>query len=180
MRSMLHRQPIWVFDPLNKAAIGRAACCDVVNRGVAVWKGKVYVASTNAQLFAWDARTGAKIWEVDTLRGRARGVFQHRGATDCGSARRHRHAGGDMNGGGTRGFITAYDLETGKQAWRFYTVPSATDTGSSPECNAQQRPGTPGSRPRSDEEATSGHLWPMTVSSSALCGHRQSGTLQAF
>src|SRR6267154_1605500 len=33
---------IWVFDPLNNAAIGRAACCDVVNRGVAVWKGKVY------------------------------------------------------------------------------------------------------------------------------------------
>src|SRR5882762_11393501 len=105
-------KPIWVFDPLNKAAIGRAACCDVVNRGVAVWKGKVYVASTNAQLFALDAKTGAKIWEVDTLRGE-HGEYSSTGAPQiAGAVVIIGNAGGDMNGGGTRGFITAtYEIE---------------------------------------------------------------------
>src|SRR5882757_9159277 len=89
---------IWVFDPLNNAAIGRAACCDVVNRGVAVWKGKVYVASTNAHLFALDAKTGAKVWEVDTIEGE-HGEYSSTGAPQiAGAFVVIGNAGGDMNG----------------------------------------------------------------------------------
>ena len=156
---------IWVFDPLNSAAIGRAACCDVVNRGVAAWKGRIYVASTNAHLFALDAQTGAKIWEVDTLRGE-HGEYSSTGAPQiAGAVVVIGNAGGDMNGGGTRGFITGYDLDTGKQAWRFYTVPSATDTGSSPEMQHAAATWDPGISPAFGR---GGNVWAFMAYDSQL------------
>lgn len=97
---------------------GRYGCCDVVNRGVAVWKGRVYTASFDGRLFALDATDGSVVWEVNTIPGPP--------YTITGAPR----VFGDKvvigNGGaeyGVRGYITAYDTETGEQAWRFYTVP---------------------------------------------------------
>ena len=58
---------IWTFDPGVDREKGYKGCCDVVNRGVALWKGKVFVASYDGRLFALDAATGAKVWEKDTL-----------------------------------------------------------------------------------------------------------------
>ena len=52
---------LWVYDPEVDAQWGRNACCDVVNRGVAVWRGKVYVASTDGYLHAVDAATGRRV-----------------------------------------------------------------------------------------------------------------------
>jgi quinohemoprotein ethanol dehydrogenase len=111
---------LWTFDPEVPRQWGRNACCDVVNRGVAVWKGKVYVGTLDGRLIAIDAATGKKAWEADTLIDRSR-PYTITGAP--------RIANGKViigNGGaelGVRGYVTAYDAETGKQVWRFFTVP---------------------------------------------------------
>jgi len=72
-------KPIWVFDPLNKAAIGRAACCDVVNRGVAVWKGKVLCRLHERPTICVGREDGREDLAGRHAHGRARGVFQHWG-----------------------------------------------------------------------------------------------------
>ena len=58
---------LWTFDPKVSRAIGFKGCCDVVNRGVAMHKGKVYVGAYDGRLIALDAATGAKVWEQDTI-----------------------------------------------------------------------------------------------------------------
>lgn len=109
---------LWRFDPEVPGEWGRYGCCDVVNRGVAVWKGRVYVASFDGNLFALDAKDGSVVWKVKTIPG---SPYTSTGAP--------RIINGKVligNGGaeyGVRGYVTAYDAETGKQVWRFYTVP---------------------------------------------------------
>src|SRR5206468_8066812 len=58
---------IWTFDPGVNREQGYKGCCDVVNRGVALYKGRVYVAAYDGRLIALDAASGAKVWEKDTL-----------------------------------------------------------------------------------------------------------------
>ena len=58
---------LWVFDPEVPRARGASACCDVGNRGVAVWNGRVYVGTLDGRLVALDARTGRKVWDVVTV-----------------------------------------------------------------------------------------------------------------
>ncbi len=115
---------LWTYDPQPDGQWGRHACCDAVNRGLAVWKGKVYVGALDGFLHAVDAETGARVWKVDTLAPPARrsqAPYTITGAPQV---------AGDVvvigNGGadfGVRGYVTAYDLETGGQRWRFFTVP---------------------------------------------------------
>ena len=116
---------LWEFDPKVPGAHAGRGCCDVANRGVAVWGGKVFVGTYDGRLIALDAKSGHKVWEeltVDpahdyTITGAPRVV---KGKVIIG------------NGGaefGVRGYVTAYDAETGKQAWRFYTVPGDPQKG---------------------------------------------------
>src|ERR1700730_3994249 len=70
-------QEIWRFDPHVATRSMRNACCDAVNRGVAVWQGRVYVASLDGQLHALDAATGRLVWKADTLTGRAATDFHY-------------------------------------------------------------------------------------------------------
>jgi quinohemoprotein ethanol dehydrogenase len=113
-------EEIWFYDPEVPGEWARKACCDVVNRGVAVYKGRVYVASLDGRLIALDAATGQPVWEVDTL------IDRQRDYTITGAPR---VANGKVfigNGGaeyGVRGYITAYDADSGEQIWRFFTVP---------------------------------------------------------
>ena len=110
---------LWTYDPEVPGQWARYACCDVVNRGVAVWKGRVYVGTLDGRLVALDAASGRKIWSVDTIDGKAP-------YTITGAPRIVKGKVVIGNGGaelGVRGYVTAYDAETGKQAWRFYTVP---------------------------------------------------------
>src|SRR6059058_6346524 len=58
---------IWTFDPGVDREKGYKGCCDVVNRGVAVYKGKVFVGAYDGRLIALDAATGKTVWEKDTL-----------------------------------------------------------------------------------------------------------------
>src|SRR5262249_55726143 len=58
---------LWRFTPQLDPRYARNPCCDLVNRGVAVWRGKVYVASVDGHLHALSAATGEQLWEADTL-----------------------------------------------------------------------------------------------------------------
>src|SRR5262249_34659004 len=107
------------YDPQVPRQYGPKACCDAVNRGVAVYKGKVYVGTLDGRLLALNAATGAKVWEIVT-------VDQSRPYTITGAPRVVKGKVIIGNGGaefGVRGYVSAYDAETGKMAWRFYTVP---------------------------------------------------------
>jgi quinohemoprotein ethanol dehydrogenase len=111
---------IWTYDPGVNREIGYKGCCDVVNRGVALYKGKVFVGAYDGRLLALDAVTGKKIWEKDTVIDHAHSY------TITGAPRVVKGKVLIGNGGaeyGARGYITAYDAETGEQAWRWFVVP---------------------------------------------------------
>ena len=110
---------IWSFDPNVPKAWGANACCDVVNRGVAVLGDRLFFGTLDGRLIALDRRTGDVIWSVLT-------IDQTKPYTITGAPR----LVGDQvvigNGGaeyGVRGYISAYDSETGALNWRFFTVP---------------------------------------------------------
>lgn len=111
---------LWVFDPEVPRSTYAKGCCDAVNRGLAIWKGKVFVASFDGRLIALDSATGKKAWEQDTIIDRSRSY------TSTGAPRVFKgnvvigNAGAEF---GVRGYITAYDAETGAQKWRWFTVP---------------------------------------------------------
>jgi len=110
---------IWHYDPKVNPLDGRKACCDVVNRGVAFYKGKVYVGVLDGRLEALDAKTGKVVWSVVT-------VDQSKPYTITGAPRIVEGKVLIGNGGaelGVRGYVSAYDALTGKQVWRTYTVP---------------------------------------------------------
>ena len=110
----------WHYDPQVDKARGHSACCDVVNRGVAVWNGMVYVAALDGRLIALDANTGKVKWSTQTF------VDTKKPYTITGAPRVVKGMVIIGNGGaelGVRGYVTAYDAATGKKAWRFYTVP---------------------------------------------------------
>ncbi|NWH09327.1 MAG: PQQ-dependent dehydrogenase, methanol/ethanol family [Alphaproteobacteria bacterium] len=110
---------LWTYDPEVPGSWARNACCDVVNRGVAVWDGRVYVGTLDGRLVALDADTGKPIWDVNT-------IDRSRPYVITGAPRIVNGLVIIGNGGaelGVRGYVTAYDAKTGRQVWRFYTVP---------------------------------------------------------
>jgi len=112
-------QLLWAYDPKVPGEFAGRGCCDVVNRGIAAWNGRIYLGSYDGRLVALDARTGAVVWEVLTL-------DHNKPVTSTGAPRIVKgkviigNAGGEF---GVRGYISAYDAATGKLVWRFYTVP---------------------------------------------------------
>ena len=110
---------LWEYDPEVDRARGVDACCDVVNRGVAVWDGKVYFGALDGRLIALDANSGDEVWSVVT-------VDQSQPYTITGAPRIIDGKVIIGNGGGeygVRGYITAYAADSGDEVWRFYTVP---------------------------------------------------------
>lgn len=112
----------WDYDPQVSRDKGVQACCDVVNRGVAVWKGRIYVGTIDGRLIALDASTGKPVWTQQT-------TDNSKPYTITGFPRVVKDMVIIGNGGaefGVRGYVTAYDAATGKKKWRFYTVPNPT------------------------------------------------------
>ncbi|MCB1677183.1 MAG: PQQ-dependent dehydrogenase, methanol/ethanol family [Halioglobus sp.] len=117
---------LWQYDPKVWQGIQGRGCCDAANRGVAVWQGKVYVGVYDGRLEALDAATGKLLWSVNTL------LDADRNYTISGAPRVVKGKVIIGNGGaefGVRGYITAYEADTGKQAWRFFTVPGDPAAG---------------------------------------------------
>ena len=112
---------IWYFDPHSDGQFDRYACCDEVNRGVAVWDGMVYVGSFDGHLFGLDAKTGKVVWKVDTFIYKNR-AYSSSGAPEvAGNVVVIGNAGADYD---ARGYVSAYDLKTGDLKWRFFIVPT--------------------------------------------------------
>ncbi|GAA4401127.1 PQQ-dependent methanol/ethanol family dehydrogenase [Nibrella viscosa] len=116
----------WRYDPVVDGSYGRRACCDVVNRGLQVWEGRVYVATLDGYLVALDARTGRELWKADTFTDRKRSYTITSAPHIAGDKIVIGNSGGEF---GVRGYISAYDARTGKFAWRFFTVPGDPEKG---------------------------------------------------
>jgi alcohol dehydrogenase (cytochrome c)/quinohemoprotein ethanol dehydrogenase len=110
---------LWAYDPKVPGQWGVNACCDVVNRGAAVWEGKVYVGTLDGRLIALDAASGKLVWSVQT-------TDPKKPYTITGAPRVVKGRVIIGNGGAefsVRGYVSAYDAQTGKLDWRFYIVP---------------------------------------------------------
>ncbi|WP_176598932.1 PQQ-dependent dehydrogenase, methanol/ethanol family [Sphingobium sp. 15-1] len=112
---------LWQFDPKVPGDTAVRGCCDVVNRGAAYYDGKIYVGTFDGRLIALSASDGRQLWSVNT-------VDQGRPYSITGAPRIVKgkviigNAGAEL---GVRGYVSAYDAQTGKPVWRFYTVPNA-------------------------------------------------------
>jgi quinohemoprotein ethanol dehydrogenase len=108
----------WTYDPKVPRENAYFVCCEVVNRGAALYRGKVYVATLDGRLIALDQKTGAPVWTAATTNNKAYTITSApriaKGLVVIGNA------GSEY---GVRGYVSAYDAETGKLAWRTYTVP---------------------------------------------------------
>ncbi len=110
----------WSYDPEVAGEKAFDACCDVVNRGVAVWGGRVFVGALDGRLIALDADTGAEAWSVQT-------TDTAKPYTITGAPRVIKGKVLIGNGGaeyGVRGYLSAYDADTGALIWRFFTAPN--------------------------------------------------------
>ncbi|HEY2144593.1 MAG TPA: PQQ-dependent dehydrogenase, methanol/ethanol family [Steroidobacteraceae bacterium] len=110
---------LWAYDPQVHRELGVNACCDVGNRGVAAWNHKIFVGVYDGRLVALDEATGKPIWSTLTVDpGKPYTITQAprviKGRVIIGNS------GGEY---GPRGYISAYDAESGKLVWRFFTVP---------------------------------------------------------
>ena len=110
---------LWMYDPQVPRSRARRICCDVVNRGVAFYNHKVFVGTLDGRLVALDAKSGTLVWDVVT-------ADQSKPYAITGAPRVAKglvligNAGAEY---GVRGYLSAYQAETGKLAWRTYTVP---------------------------------------------------------
>jgi quinohemoprotein ethanol dehydrogenase len=110
---------LWTYDPKVPREYGRYACCEPVARGLAMWNGKIIIATLDGRLIGLDAATGKPIWTTQTtpsdmpysITGAPR-VFD--GKVVVGQS------GGDL---GVRGFVAAWDADTGKKLWKFFLTP---------------------------------------------------------
>jgi quinohemoprotein ethanol dehydrogenase len=116
---------LWQYDPKTPGQWVRNLCCGIANRGIAAWNGRIYLGTLDGRLVAIDARTGKPAWERLTIDPK-----QRYSITSAPRVAKGRVlvglAGGEY---GVRGYISAYDAETGKLDWRFYTVPGDPSKG---------------------------------------------------
>jgi quinohemoprotein ethanol dehydrogenase len=110
---------LWAYDPHVAKDYAKFACCDVVNRGVALYRGRVYAGALDGRLIALNAKTGAVAWEVQTAPKGS--PYSITGAPRIAKGRVViGNAGSEY---AVRGYVSAYDAETGQLVWRTYTVP---------------------------------------------------------
>jgi alcohol dehydrogenase (cytochrome c) len=116
---------IWHYSrPITEGLIDDAS--QHHNRGVAVWHTRVFLETDNAHLLCLDARSGHLLWDVPYAEGN-----KNYGATSAPLVVKDKVIVGTSGGDdGVRGFVAAFDAETGKQAWRTWTIPGPGEPGS--------------------------------------------------
>ena len=120
---------IWKYEPKQDPDTIPVMCCDTVNRGVAYADGKIFQYQADATLVALNAKTGKKVWSVSN-------GDPKKGATGTSAPQVIKGnvivgiSGGEF---GVQGHITAYDIKTGKRAWRGYSVGPDSETLMDPE-----------------------------------------------
>ena len=113
----------WLYSyPVSRDA---RPCCGRVNRGVAILGSTLYMATIDAHLVALDARDGKVLWDIEVAKATAGYAMTHaplivKDKVIVGTA------GGEF---GIRGFIAAYNASTGKEMWKFYTIPGPGEPG---------------------------------------------------
>ncbi|MDH3641459.1 MAG: PQQ-dependent dehydrogenase, methanol/ethanol family [Gammaproteobacteria bacterium] len=112
-------EQIWVYDPKVDRK-RQSTIWTPITRGIAVYHGRVYVATVDGFLIAVDVGSGREVWRVDTIVDRDINYFIS-GAPRVGGGKIYIGNGGSE--WGTRGYTSAYDAETGELAWRFWSVP---------------------------------------------------------
>ncbi len=112
---------LWTYDPEITPQAGAVACCGPVSRGLAAWNGKIFIGALNAHLIALDARgpAGSCGKRITADPGQPLSITGAPRVTKDGLVVIG-NGGGDL---GARGYMSAYDSETGKQVWKFYIVP---------------------------------------------------------
>src|SRR5579863_6142251 len=116
-------RPIWLYQRQLPADI--RPCCGRVNRGVAILGDKVFMGTLDAHMMALDSKTGNVVWDVPAVDYAGGYTF-----TPAPLAVKNLVVMGVAGGEyGIRGFIDAYEAETGKRKWRFYTVPDRGEPG---------------------------------------------------
>jgi PQQ-dependent dehydrogenase (methanol/ethanol family) len=119
-------KPLWKFDPqVPREIAATSICCNISNRGVAYWNGKVIVGTIDGRLVAVNAKTGKKVWDVQV-------TDPTKAYSITGAPRVAKGIVYIGQGGGefyTRGFLAAHDAETGKELWRWWTVPGDPSKG---------------------------------------------------
>ncbi len=116
---------LWTYDPKVPREWGRYACCEPVARGVAFWNGKLIIATLDGRLIGLNAKSGKPVWTAQTftkdwpysITGAPR-VFD--GLVVVGNG------GADL---GVRGFVSAWNADTGKLVWKFFLVPGDPSAG---------------------------------------------------
>jgi PQQ-dependent dehydrogenase (methanol/ethanol family) len=110
---------LWKYDPHVPGEFAVKLCCGIVNRGVAVWKGKVIWGTLDGRLIAVDASSGKKVWEVQATDPKK--TLSITGAPRIADGRIFiGEAGAEFE---ERGYLAAYDAESGKELWRWWSVP---------------------------------------------------------
>ena len=112
-------QRLWTYDPKVPPEWARYACCGPSVRGLAVWKGKVYLATLDGRLIALDSKTGTEVWSVQTF-----DKSKPYTITSAPLAINDKIIIGNSGSEyGVRGYVSAYGAADGRLRWRFYTVP---------------------------------------------------------
>jgi len=108
----------WRYEPKQDSAVIPQMCCDTVYRGLAYAENKIFLQQADSTLLALDANTGKVVWsvkngdpKVGAVNTNAPHVFKDKVITGI--------SGGEW---GVRGFLAAYDINTGKQVWKAYSV----------------------------------------------------------
>src|SRR4029079_462512 len=113
------------YDPRVDRSRARTICCDAVNRGLALYRGKLYLATLDGRLIAIDAHNGRAVWDVKTI-----DPSQPYAITGAPRIARGRviigNAGAEF---GVRGYVSAFDAVSGQLAWRVFSVPGNPSKG---------------------------------------------------
>jgi len=112
---------LWTYDPQVPREMARFACCEPVSRGLAMWGDKIIIATLDGRLIALDKATGKPVWTTRTFAPDSDYVYTITGAPRVFDGKVVvGNSGGDF---GVRGFVSAYDADTGRKLWKFFLTP---------------------------------------------------------